>query len=122
MNESQRKKTLERLADRMERVGDELRVRAHLAGMEAKDAWDRAHLERITDELRGAAEEARLQIHLASLDARKAWSRVDDKIGELSGRFGTTADEIVRELSRGLSDVTRALREGGAPRERDERR
>lgn len=121
MVESQQKKSLERLADRMERVGDELRVRAHLAGMEAKDAWDRAHLERITDELRSAAEEARLQIHLASLDARTAWSRVDKKIGELSGRFGTAADEVVRELSRGLSDVTRALREG-APRERDERR
>lgn len=118
---SQSKKPLERLADRMERVGDELRVRAHLAGLEAKDAWDRAHLERIQDELRVAAEEARLQMHLASLDARTAWGRIEKKIDELRGRFGPAADDVVRELSRGLSDVTRALREG-APREGDERR
>lgn len=116
------KKPLDRLADRMERVGDELRVRAHLAGMEAKDAWDRAHMERITDELRGAADEARLQMHLASLDARTAWNRIDKKVGELSGRFGTAADDVVRELARGLEDVARALREGGEPKERDERR
>ena len=122
MTESQQKKPLERLADRMERVGDELRVRAHLAGMEAKDAWDRAHMERISDELKVAADEARVQMHLASLDARTAWGRVDKKISELSGRFGVTADEVVRDLARGLEDVARALREGPGARERDERR
>jgi hypothetical protein len=103
-------KPLEQIAEQIERVGDELRVRVHLAGLEAKDAWDRAHLERIGDELRRVADEAKVQGSLAGLEAKDAWHRIEQRLGTLSGRVGAGADEIVRELAASVEEISRAFR------------
>lgn len=123
MTDTTDKKPLLRLAERMERIGDELKVRVHLAGLEAKDAWDRAHLERIGDELAKLGDEAKVQMHLASLDAKEAWGRVQDKSVELRGKLGASADAVVHDLASGIGELTRSLRRAGgedARRDRDE--
>lgn len=112
MTETTQKKPLERLVERMERIGDELKVRAHLAGLDAKDAWDRAHLERITDELKKLGDEAKVQMHLASLEAKDAWAKVQEKTGELRGKVGANADGVVHDIAHGLGDLARSLRTG----------
>lgn len=123
MKEPTTRKPLERITEDMERIGDELRVRAHLAGMEAKDAWDRAHLERVGDELSMIVDEAKVQLHLASLDAKTAWKRVQDKVIELRGKVGTSADQIVRDTANALGELVHSLRTGepssrtGTPRQ-----
>ncbi|MDQ3034143.1 MAG: hypothetical protein M3Y87_17165 [Myxococcota bacterium] len=106
------KKPLERLAERMERIGDELKVRVHLAGLDAKDAWDRAHLERITDELKKVGDEAKVQMHLANLEAKDTWARVQEKTLELRGKVGASADGVVHDIAHGLGDLARSLRTG----------
>ncbi len=118
MTEPTTKKPLERITEDIERIGDELRVRAHLAGMEAKDAWDRAHLERIGDELTMIVDEAKVQLHLAGLDAKTTWNRVQDKVIELRGKVGTNADQIVRDTASALSELVHSLRTG-EPSDRD---
>jgi hypothetical protein len=110
MPEITQKKPLSRLAERIERVTDELKVRVHLAGLDAKDAWDRAHLERVGDELASLADEAKVQAHLAGLDAKDALSRVQDRLIELRGKLGVSADSIVHDLSQRLGELTHALR------------
>lgn len=103
-------KPLVRLAERVEGIADELRVRAHLASAEAKTAWDKAHLERIGDELKVVRDEAKLQTHLASLDAKDALSRIEKRAGELRDKTGISLDHLARDLSDGLTRLARALR------------
>ncbi|UJR82683.1 hypothetical protein [Sandaracinus amylolyticus] len=122
MTDTTTKKNLERLAERMERIGEELRVRAHLAGLDAKDAWDRANLDRVGDELAELRDELRVQLHLASLDAKDAWNRIEKKIELLGATPGVHGDEIVRELASNLSEAARSFRAQPASRETSERR
>lgn len=103
-------KPLVRLAERIEGIADELRVRAHLAGAEAKTAWDHAHVERIADELKIVRDEAKVQGHLASLDAKDALSRIEKRAEELRNKTGISVDHLARDLSDALTRLARALR------------
>jgi hypothetical protein len=109
MDEAQ-KTSVARLAERMEAVRDDLRVRLHLAGMEAKQAWDRAHLERVQDELARIRDEMKVQAHLAGMDAKEAWSKLESRLEALRGQAGGAKDAIAKELESAMSDVARALR------------
>lgn len=122
MSESTQKKPLERLMERLEGVRDDLRVRMHLAGLEAKDAWDRAHLERVTDEIAKIGEEARVQAHLANLDAKEAWKRIEERLFELRGKVGASADGALEQLGKSVGELAGTLRGNrGERRERPER-
>ncbi len=97
----------------LEQIRDELRVRAHLAGMDAKKAWDDAHFERVGDTLDVVGHEVRLSLHLASLEAREAWNRVEKRLSAWKSRSGGTVEDAARELSGALTDVLRAFRGAG---------
>ena len=76
MPEITHKKPLARLAEKIERIGDELKVRVHLAG----------------------------------LDAKEALGRVQDRLMELRGKLGASADSIVHDLSQRLGELSHTLR------------
>ncbi|AKF04711.1 hypothetical protein [Sandaracinus amylolyticus] len=122
MTDTTTKKSLDRLAERMERIGEELRVRVHLAGLDAKDSWDRTNLDRIGDELAEIRDELRVQLHLASLDAKDAWNRIEKKIDLLGSTPGVHGDEIVRDVASNLAEVARSFREQLSSRDSAERR
>jgi hypothetical protein len=92
---------------RLQRIPDELRVRAHLAAMDARDAWDRAHLERIGDELVTLRDEARVQAHLGTMDARDAWARIDGELRELAAKSGAAADDAVSTIVHAAEEILR---------------
>ena len=111
--ETPTKKPLDRIADRFDAVGTELRNRARLAGDEAKRAWDRAHLERVTDEVKRAREEAQLQLHLASLDARDAFRETEKRIDALRDAAGVGIDHLAEDLSKQIHRFAETLRSAG---------
>ncbi|MDQ3031596.1 MAG: hypothetical protein M3Y87_04205 [Myxococcota bacterium] len=90
---------------RLERIRDELKVRAHLAALEARDAWDRAHLARVGDELAAARDEARLQTHLGAMDARDAWGRLEEEARTLAGKAGADIDQAISVLVGALEEI-----------------
>lgn len=92
-------------ATRLTRIRDELRLRAHLAALEARTAWDGAHLERIGGELTSLRDEARLQAHLGVMDARDAWARLDGELHVLAGKTGAAADEAVTKIAHAVSEI-----------------
>jgi hypothetical protein len=114
MTETTQKKPLSGLVERAERIGEDLKVRMNLAGIEAKEAWDRAHLARIGEEITHLRDEAKVQLHLAGMDAKDAWHRLEKRVEEAKGKFGVGADAIVQELSHGIGEVARGLRSGAS--------
>jgi hypothetical protein len=95
----------ETISTRVQRIRDELKLRTHLAALDARDAWDRAHLERVGDEIVGLRDEARLQAHLGAMNARAAWARLDDEIRTLAGKTGAAADDATAAIARALGEI-----------------
>lgn len=71
---------------------DELRVQAHLAGMEAKDAWEELEpqlgrmeqrLEEVSERLKQASDEAELQAHLGVKEAQTRWEALKDSLSDV---------------------------------------
>jgi F0F1-type ATP synthase membrane subunit b/b' len=69
---------LERSLEELQTIRDELRVKVHLAGMEAKDKWKELepNLEHAEDELKDAARKFR------------------DALADLKSSFGTLRDKL----------------------------
>lgn len=106
------KKVMERLTERAEHLADDLRVRAHLVGVEAKGAWDKAHLERVSGELGKLRDELKVQAHLAGMNAKSALHHLETRIDALSANVGATGvDGVLRELSAAAHDLGMAMRE-----------
>lgn len=101
----------ESLTDRLHRIRDQLRVRGHLAALEARSAWDRANLESVGEELARARDEARVQAHLGAMEARDAWGRVDRELATMAGKTGRAGDEAVATLAHAIDEIL-----GRAPR------
>lgn len=121
MSDTNPKSALDRLIERAEQLGGELRVRAHLAGMEAKEAWDKANVDRLGNEFARFRDEMKLQAHLASLDAKDALGRVESRFVELRGKAGVAADAILHELSEGMGELAKTLRAGASKSKPGER-
>lgn len=111
-----------RTAEDLERLRDELQLKMHLAGMEARSAWERIEpeLRHMAAELRRGAEEggdgqARLDAHLAMMEASERWERVAPLLSPLAAHLLTAGAVAAEDLEARL----RGVREGGEPRPRE---
>jgi hypothetical protein len=98
----------EETAARLGALREELRLKVHLAGMDARDEWEeelRPRLqdleERLAKALRRGAGEARVQAHLGLMELREAWTttlepRLRDLVGRLQARDGRKLHELLR--------------------------
>lgn len=90
--------------DRLTTLRDEVRVRLHLAGMEAKDFWRRAEpvVQRVETRLasaldgvvEGGSEQVRLELHLGLAEARDRIHELEPKtraLGEAMSEKGRAA-------------------------------
>jgi hypothetical protein len=78
--------------EQLSAVLDSVRVKLHLASMDAKDAW--GHLEpqlkKVEEKLsdislgfQNASDEADLQAHLAAMEARDRWDAISSDVGDV---------------------------------------
>jgi len=100
--------------DRLATLRDEVKLRLHLANMEAGDAWKAAepHLFRAEERLRqaldtvvpGASEQVRLELHLGLAEARDRVAAIEPKaraLGEALTDAGRTAvDKLKANLAK----------------------
>lgn len=95
----------ERAGEELRRLRDELGVRLHLAGLEAKGLWSslEPHLARIEARLEEAAagaarelhdQEAALRLHLALMDARDRLAEVEPALRSLGDRIRAAGAEV----------------------------
>lgn len=89
-------KMMDDAAKELRRLRDRARVKAHLAGMDAKTAWDEElspELERLEGELERSGREAlakgkelggeaRVQLHLGVMEARDRWAKLQPRLRE----------------------------------------
>jgi hypothetical protein len=93
------------LTNRLQQIQGELEVRAHLAALDARTAWDGLHLERIRDELVTVRDEARVQAHLGAMDAKDVWARLDSELRAVAGKTGAAADDAMKAITHAVGQL-----------------
>ena len=94
---------VERAASSLAALREQLRLKLHLAGMEASDLWEeevRPQLTAIEGSLqtwieRGlrSAGEVRVQAHLGLMEAREAWESLEPRVSESLDRLQESSEE-----------------------------
>lgn len=81
---------------------DTIKLKAHLASMDSKDAWEKFEaqfeiikrdIHKFSDGLKGDSDEARLQAHLALMDAKERWDIVKDNLEHWLDSVGDSAEQ-----------------------------
>ncbi|RMG20954.1 MAG: hypothetical protein D6729_01920 [Deltaproteobacteria bacterium] len=96
----------EETAEKLEAFIDRLNLKMHLAGMDARAAWEekvRPRLSHMAAELRRAArevtdDETRLQAHLAMMELRDRWERLYRHLGPIADHLRNAGDVAADEL------------------------
>jgi len=101
--------------DQLTTLRDEVKLRLHLAGMDARDAWHDAepHLMRAEKRLRdvldnvapGTAEQVKLELHLGLAEARDKLATVEPKVRALGSAFTDAGQKAVDTLKANLSKL-----------------
>ncbi len=88
---------------------DDVKVRLHLAGMDARDAWKEVEpkVERVEASLRkvldtvvpGGAEEVRLEIALGAAEARDRLAALESKLEEVGHDLARSGREALNKLT-----------------------
>lgn len=116
------RKQVEHAAVALSGFVQEVRLKLHLAGMDAQTLWEeelRPELESLEARLRRSLEqglqavgEARVQVHLGLMEARERWEEIEPRVAEAVDRFQDAAE------LRGLFDAARDAVRGATKPER----
>lgn len=118
---------LENVLTEMGRMRDELQLQLHLAGMDAKDAWDalaeqlqaiEQNLERARQASTTTAGEARLQAHLALMEARDRWSELQPRLQAVARAATGSESRVESNLAEALRDLSHRI-EAERPQRRE---
>ena len=128
MNEGTAK--VEQAASQLATLKEELRLKAHLGGMELETLWEEEllpdletlerHLQRALDKGLREVGEARVRAHLGVLDAKQAWAKLEPRVAQAVDRVRAEAGEAGEAL-RKLLRTTGSAVEAAAPQEEEER-
>ena len=101
--------------DRIAAIRDDVKVRLHLAGMEAKDAWKEAepHVAQAETELRkaldlvvpGGAEKVRLELKLGLKEAGSRVAKVEPQLAKIGAELSETAKGALSKLQADLKKI-----------------
>ncbi len=102
-------------ADKLAAIRDDMKVRLHLAEMEAKDAWKEAepHVEQAEARLRkaldlvvpGGAEKVRLELHLGLKEAGAKVAKIEPQLEKIASGLSETAKGTLTKLKADLKKI-----------------
>jgi hypothetical protein len=109
---------VEDATSRIAALKDEVRLKVHLAGMDANTLWEEelrpdlesleGRLETLLEQGLRSAGEARVQAHLGLVEARELWEAIEPRVSETIDAIRAAAE---RKPGAKKGDVGRALRE-----------
>jgi len=101
---------------------DDIKVRLHLAGMDARDAWEkvepdveiaRARLRKALDAVvPGGSEAVRLELHLGLAEARERLATIEPNLETLGDDLAKAGRKAIARLRDGLTTASHDGREG----------
>lgn len=111
-----KEKPIEDAVTRLTALREELRLKIHLAGMDAHDEWEelRPRLLKLESALRRRTGEARVQLHLGVMELRDAWDAVEPRLHYVMDQIRAQDGHRLRELFQTAKEaVRRAIVEDG---------